>query len=200
MGVQIPPEIPMNKYYFAILVIVATIALFLALSSGCSKKLDSSPPRIDTAIKLTDLEVVANMRSNNVVPWDGYAIADLAYELPSEEWVTDKLPNILWNFIHDLKQTKYIEESNDCDDFAKMAAAFTHLLHSNTPNREKNTGLAFGEFYYKINGDPKLGHAINFSLVKSKGGFIKLLFFDPQTFKIVNLNQKELESCQNWLL
>jgi hypothetical protein len=184
----------MNKLIFPLIVIVIILCAL-----GCNKSSNMNT-KVETATTLSDMEVIAHMRSNNVVPWNGYAIADLNYELPSEAWVTEKFPTILWDFVHDLKQTKYIEEANDCDDFSKMAAAFAHLLHSNTPNRAKRTGLAFGEFYYNINGDSKQGHAINFALARAKSGNIVLLFFDPQTSKIVKLNKLELESCQNWLL
>jgi len=140
------------------------------------------------------------MWNYNVIPINGRAIADSRYELPSEEWVTDKYPDILFNFLRDLKQGSWVSESNDCDDFSKISASFAHVLHHNTPRKQPNTGLAFGEFYYNINGDPTKGHAINFALAKTKDNKVKLVFFEPQEFKVITLTKEEIASCQNWLL
>lgn len=83
-------------------------------------------------------------------------------------------------------------ESEDCDDFARFAAAYAGLLHvrSKVP-----TGLAFGEFAYlrsAFNGGG--GHAIN-AFVTREDGKLALNFFEPQNGQPLNLTPGEIESC-----
>jgi hypothetical protein len=174
--------------------------LLLLLLVLCSCNNERQPPSPEAGLMLDSLQVVEVMRGNGIIPFNGFAIADSAYELPSEEWFKNKFPAILGDFFKDLKQTRWVAESNDCDDFSKMAAAFAHLIHNNTPAHLKGTSLAVGEFYYKINGDNSQGHAINFAIVKTKEGKAKVVFMDPQTLSVVQLSEREVQSCDNWLL
>ncbi len=125
-------------------------------------------------------------------------MADTLYMLPTEEWMATQFPIALDNYFKDLKQAAWVKESNDCDDFSKLAAAFARVLHHNTKHKVRGTSLAVGEFYYKrdVGGQ----HAINFAVVRSKEGNIKVVFFEPQELKVVRLSKNEIYSCLNWLL
>jgi hypothetical protein len=169
---------------------------------SCSREqgVNREPPQPEAGLVLKAIELEQVMHDSHIIPWNNPALADSAYELPSEEWFTSKFPAILGDFFKDLKQTRWVSESNDCDDFSKMAAAFAHLIHNNTPNHKTGTSLAVGEFYYQINGDPKQGHAINFAVVKTKEGKVKVVFMDPQTLNVVKLSETEIQACDTWLL
>lgn len=175
---------------------IPLIILLLALCS-CSKQQNGSAPVVKTGVVLTDLDLVGVMRQYHVIPFNGFATSDSRYALPPEDWVTGEFLDRLRSFQFSLKQTHYAAESNDCDDFAKMAAAFARLVHGNEKH-ERGTSIAVGEFYYKIDGGGN--HAINFAVVQAKDGRVKLIFLEPQTWAIVRLSESEVESCLNWIL
>lgn len=168
--------------------------LFFALS--CSKP-PSVAPVLESKVSKTDLEIVAIMQGYHVLPFSKIT-SDLNYALPEEAWVKGKFIDLLRAFQFTLKQTHYAAESNDCDDFAKMAAAFARLVHSNDKNKPKGTAIAIGEFYYKVDGGGN--HAINFAVARAADGRPTLVFFDPQTWAVLRLSQVEISSCANWIL
>jgi hypothetical protein len=187
---------PIGRTIFSVITIVKVFLtiVFLFLLVGCSQP-KPEPPTAPSTI-LTPWEVQGIMTYNYVVV-EG-VLSDQRYMLPSEDWVLNHLPTITKNLQQDLKQLHWTSDSNDCDDFAKMTAAFVHLLHYNSPNKMSETSIAFGEFYYFKNMGGK--HAINFVICKTKSGDFKLMFFEPQTYSVVKLTEQEIKSCTNWLL
>lgn len=180
------------------------ICLAFIFLIGCNQKPNNAPvASISPPLILSSKEVRDIIIINKITPWDGSAMSDLKYAIPSEEWVEKKFPIYFNNFLKDLQFGNWMDESNDCDDFAKMAASFARLLNHNTPKKEKETSIAFGEFYYKkdYSLDPKYpNHAINFALVRTKLNTIKIIFFEPQEMRVIKLSEKEIRSCLNWLL
>jgi hypothetical protein len=130
---------------------------------------------------------------NNIVPRYGFAVSDDSYTFPTKEWVEE--------FAHDFYLNtflpKWTKDSFDCDDHSKIVAGQARLYHYFHGGKESQTGIAFGEFYYRRdNGTP---HAINFFITCQSNKF-SLQFFEPQTLKIVTLSDKEKTNCLNWLL
>jgi hypothetical protein len=118
--------------------------------------------------------------------------ADVAYALPSEQWLGQGFANALLKFFTELKTAKYSAEGNDCDDFARGAAWFAQLLHRRTPHNAR-TALAFGEFWYRK--DSGLMHAINIALVRDPDSTYKPIFFEPQLYVVTLLSDREIQSC-----
>lgn len=123
-----------------------------------------------------------------------FAITDSDFALPAEQWVKTTFSSAFLNFLFKIKADIGSEEDNDCDDFALAAVFFAKLLHHRTKNKPEYTGLAFGEYYY-IKAE-RGAHAINFFVTNDNG--LKILFFEPQTGKIINLTDAELKSNYFW--
>ena len=174
--------------------------LMCCLLIGCEqhsvKRTVETP--ITTPMVMTAGDVTTCLQTNGIFATDCSIRSDARYMLPTEEWFVSKFPAFLRDFQFDLRQLSWAAEANDCDDFAKMAAAFAKLLHANTAGRAPVTSLAIGEFYYtKDSGE---FHAINFAIVRVAAGQYKILFLEPQSCKIIKLSKEEIASCANWLL
>lgn len=119
--------------------------------------------------------------------------ADMNYNLPAKEWFFSDFTRSLDSLLRFFSAKNWVAEANDCDDFARLAAALAQILHHRT-NQLQNTALAIGEFHYK---DAKIGpHAINFAVVND-GGY-KIVFMEPQHGHQLFLNEEEIKSCFYW--
>lgn len=116
------------------------------------------------------------------------SIADRVYVLPTRQWVAGPFAEALRTLQFEFRVKRWTAEDNDCDDFARLAAAFAQVLHTNTPGHAPATALAFGEFGY-MKQDFTGGHAINFVLTGP--GPEDVLFFEPQTGQFVTLTAQE---------
>ncbi|HEX7861825.1 MAG TPA: hypothetical protein VF773_15935 [Verrucomicrobiae bacterium] len=129
-------------------------------------------------------------------------LADSRYALPTLHWLCNVFPRELLKIHKVLGQTKWKPEQFDCDDFARTAAAFAAVLHSNTKPFPK-CGLAFGEFWYRSPARPEndRDHAIN--CIVTAGALpadYNLIFFEPQNVltnqnPIVQLTEEEMNLC-----
>lgn len=149
-----------------------------------------TPQAIPSVVLTGDL--IELMDLQGIIPWDAGKFADAAYALPDAGWVGDEFALAFRSFIMQLKQGTWTSEANDCDDFARAAAFFAQYLHHNTPDKSKGTSLAFGEFWYEPSGGP---HAINIFVYRDAAGALRVGFFEPQTFMVVQLSVREWQSC-----
>lgn len=141
---------------------------------------------------LTADEVTGLFESLGAVPWRGQLIADSRYACPTRAWVEGEFTRGLFKFTAAISAVTYAIDEWDCDNFTACAALFGHLCHKDTAIKSSGTALAVGEFWFTTrNGHP---HAINV-LIVNNGGKPLINFYEPQSLKIVNLNQKEIESC-----
>ncbi len=125
-----------------------------------------------------------------VAPLTGVLVADAAYALPAEDWVTWEFAATLGQWLTRLHIAGWVAESWDCDDFAAFARLLASLMHNRT--RPGASGLALGEFwYFRADGG---GHAINLFVTRQRGE-LALRFLEPQTGRLVALTRKEIESC-----
>ena len=166
------------------------VAATLVLAS-CKKPTNNTV----TNFTLTAQEINDVMWEVGALP-SNFFTRDASYSLPSISYINGEFSNSLRSFLFNLSSAEWKTESNDCDDFAMAACFLMNFLHHNTVNKVKNTGIAFGEFYYYKQG---VGyHAINVAVVRDENQKIKVVFFEPQTYSIVELNKEEIESCVFW--
>jgi hypothetical protein len=119
-----------------------------------------------------------------VVPEDKWSMADRNYAMPTRGWLEKVFGAALWSFQAFFKVLNWTDEANDCDDFARLAAAFAQILHFLTPGRPPATALAIGELWYVT--DEGGGHAINIAVCGEE-----VVTYEPQTRKEVTLSEQE---------
>ena len=88
-----------------------------------------------------------------------FSVVDRRYALPTRNFLESAFSAALWSVQSFFDVLRWSEEANDCDDFARLAAAFGQILHYLTPNRPPATALAIGELWFVQ--DSGSGHAIN---------------------------------------
>lgn len=121
-------------------------------------------------------------------------VADLSWRLPSEVWIGGALAVKARAYLLRKGLLPYAPESNDCDDYADEVKRLAKRMHAWTIRKglaPSGTALAFGSFWYQSPGGP---HAINAALCRESAQF-KLVFFEPQTQRIISLTRKEINSC-----
>ena len=128
-----------------------------------------------------------------------YIAADAIYSLPTRDFIETDFAVALKTFFVKMGEADYVNVEQNCNKFALGATFFMDYLHHNTTNKLSDTGIAFGEFYYTrsaANGGG--GHAINITIIANKNGTnqFTVLFFEPQTYSLVQLTQEEIESCE----
>jgi len=143
-------------------------------------------PLILSALRVK--EIIVESCSGNVFLPDKILV-DKNYVCPSREWVKKYYKwylDICWKM-----ELKW-KPDYDCDDFARLAAAYAQISHYTTEWKGpgvKPEGLAFGEYFYvRENGS---AHAINLILVEQA----QPLWWEPQTGRELKLTRKEIESC-----
>ena len=67
--------------------------------------------------------------------------------------------------------------------------------HMKSKDRDGNKGLAFGCFFYAPEAGGGVPHCINFAIIRGADGTRHPVWFEPQTYDLRNLTQKERESC-----
>jgi hypothetical protein len=127
-------------------------------------------------------------------------LLDGAYALPELNWLRRRFASALRTHFRAFEQFAWVEEQNDCDDFARAAAAFAAILHNRTAGAgAARTGLAFGEFWYQQKSG--MGHAINCAVVAEPE--MRLVFFEPQNVlrnadPIIELSNEEKITCYGY--
>tara|TARA_R110000868_G_scaffold117108_3_gene311137 strand:- start:1405 stop:1845 length:441 start_codon:yes stop_codon:yes gene_type:complete len=116
-----------------------------------------------------------------------WSISDGSYAMPTLQWVTGPFSDALRKLQYEFKVSGWTREDNDCDDFARLSAAFAQVLHHNTPDRPEGTALAVGELWYLQ--DAGGGHAINFAVCGPDK--TDVLFYEPQRVALVQLTESE---------
>lgn len=164
----------------------------LGLLAGCGKK--SGAANVVTNFTLTSQEVV-NFMSDKCPTSYQYSVRDAKYSLPARSYIEGGFSTALKSFLFQLNSNEWKTEENDCDDFAVAAFFLMSFLHHNTAHKVSQTGLAFGEFHY-MRADGQ-GHAINVAIAR-EGEKLSLVFYEPQTYSIVELSKEEIESCVFW--
>jgi hypothetical protein len=126
---------------------------------------------------------------------DAVFLGDEFYALPTPADVTQKLAP---QFTSILSQAGFVyaNERRDCDDFARWAAGWAGLFHSQQLSGPSDCGLAFGEVWCE-----KLQHAFCFAVHRDeKDGAFLVAFYEPQislngfAFAEIGLKPEEIAS------
>lgn len=166
---------------------IKVLILALALLVGCSKAPETPGKGEIDANGARDF-----VETNSIEGMFNTMIVDQRYILPTRAWVTEVFSCEFYDFLSKNKSLNWVEEANDCDNFAGMARFYALMMHHRDSGLK--TGLAFGEFYYRRDGSKWNDfHAINFFLTKD-GDDVEVVFYEPQFQKIITLTKSEIAS------
>lgn len=114
---------------------------------------------------------------------------DRMYVVPTLDWIETDFSEDLRKLQESMGVLGYEQEVNDCDDFARMSAAFANARNRATSGHPK-ASLTVGEFWYTK--DSGGAHAINVFVCDSD---LKIAFYEPQTRRVITITDAEKESC-----
>lgn len=166
------------------LAILSLVSITVLTAPGCGKKPKPQPVHYQTASGIRDI-----LGKDGINP-DVAICMDRNYALPSEQWLAGDFSNSFMKMLKTMKSNSWLEERNDCDNFAEGARWFAQILHNNT--MEQPCALAFGVICYKRDIDG-VGHAINLVLVFDE--VYKLVYYEPQNGSRLLLSPKEKASA-----
>lgn len=138
---------------------------------------------------MTGEELRAFLYDLDIAPLGADLIADEAYSLPSPDAIRGEYSSALRALQFYCRAQAWAEQSNDCDDFTRLAAALAQLMQNRT---RQGTALAVGEFWYRR--DAGGGHALLLFIIR-EGSERKLFFYEPQSCSEVKLSPQEITSC-----
>lgn len=129
------------------------------------------------------------------LPNAGVYMTDANYAVIDSRWLT----NTFWFEFKSWAMKNFVMEwqtFHDCDDKAALLSVLLRLSHAHAMYKRKRKGLStaegvtLGTMDYCIDGDIFQGHCIN---VFISGG--KVQYLEPQNGKIIQLTQREKDSC-----
>lgn len=115
-------------------------------------------------------------------------LMDSAYSCPSLKWVEREFSDAFRANLNSKDMWIYVAERNDCNQFALQAWSDARAMH--VRSTKSKTGLAFGMFLYSKDQNLS-GHALNVFIYRDHDLF-RVAFYEPQTYKIVNLSEMEI--------
>lgn len=115
-------------------------------------------------------------------------LMDSCYSFPTLNWVETTFADAFRANLNAKDMWAYVAERNDCNQFALQAWADARAMH--VRSTKNKSGLAFGMMLYQKDGSMN-GHAINVFLFRDHD-LIKIAFWEPQTYKLVNLSEMEI--------
>jgi hypothetical protein len=122
------------------------------------------------------------------IPVQVLKFCDKNYECPDYAWLQDTFAGALENFRKTQGISRYVPEGNDCDDFSEDTRFFARLTYRKTKPTAQST-FACGLFSYRQ--DNGTLHMINVFVVNDE----RFVYWEPQADRIIQLSQKEKESC-----
>ena len=137
-----------------------------------------SDPKTLSGFELQMMLADAGFESQN------WSIADRRYAMATRGFIMGLFSKALWSFQAFFKVLNWTEDANDCDDFARLSAAFAQILHFLTPGRPPATALAVAEFWFVQ--DDGSGHAINLAICGNE-----VLAYEPQSRNEIELSADE---------
>ncbi len=142
------------------------------------------------------VDIYAAMQSLDIAPQSGALVVNRQYALPDKTYIVYYFKNAVLDWFLKINPN-YQAEGFDCDAFSRETACLAQRLYSKSTTRIPNTAIAIGEFYYSPRTGPN--HAINFAITKENNN-LKIVFFEPQNWQIIQLSKSEIESCFFWRL
>jgi hypothetical protein len=135
-------------------------------------------------------------------------VRDESYMCPSLNFVRGAFSNGFRSYMAAMGMNDYILNENDCDKYSNAAVHYMNFLHHQTSDKKRGTGIAIGIFDYIRGKDVTFnefgspltvnaGHSINVIILRHNNE-IKVVFYEPQTYSIVELTPAEIWSCTRW--
>lgn len=120
-------------------------------------------------------------------------LPDEKYFVPARKWLFKEFMSWygenLWKMGMWTESHGIWKDNFDCDDFARGYAWLASVCHGQVRGSYSD-GIAVGELYYDIGGDPNNGHAVNCAVVDD----YELIVIEPQTNKEFKLSEVERHS------
>jgi len=166
---------------------IICLSIFFYESSAKSTTIQES-----SLVKINVNQLTAILSAEGINPQILYFF-DREYSLVSKSWIRDTISGKFEYFLRKLNIHIYKKETNDCDDFVKAFCLFSRIEYRSVLNVNKSN-ICVGEFIYspKWHQEP---HAINIIVVLNDG-IAEILFYEPQTFSFIKLNETEKKSAQ----
>ncbi len=139
-------------------------------------------------MNLSNTQLLEKLAAAGIDTTKNVSIADRFYAEIKLEFLKGKFSSVLSSWIFQLFGG-YKTEVRDCDDFAKWVSAQAQLWNSETSGTV--CALAFGECWYEK--DSGESHAINIAIVENGD----VVFYEPQTQKVVELSDREIWGVSN---
>lgn len=172
----------MKKYLWLLSLLPILPAAIYLLFSGCAPSYKPSSEYVVWGNK----EVVNFItQTNHIKSLNGYLAPDAVYAIPTEKWIKSQYSSQLSAFIAKNHLIWGKDSENDCDKYSQYGLAVGHIIHHRVKDKPKETALTIGEFIYMPTAT---GHAINFFIALDKDKKPKLVFYEPQTQRVVDLN------------
>lgn len=124
---------------------------------------------------------------------------DDIYTFPSKQFIYGKFNDEYRRDSQARGLTRWVKDSNDCDDKVLRAMVLARELHHKT---RPGVGIAFGAFKYEVGGiGTTQWHWTNFGvrIIRWDPIVTDLFFYEPETFSPGSLTQKEINSCDLFL-
>lgn len=190
----------MNRVRFlSRFLLTAFLLLTSATFTGCDRgaaQIQSKP--LSAPSRTYSREEMQSVVSKNGINTFTFVTADRNYILTTREWIKTEFSRGLTAFQFQMGIDKWVAESNDCDKFVAAATFYAKWLSHSSPNRNVRASLAFGEIHY-IRDRDGTAHAINFFII-NENGELKVVFYEPQDRRIVQLSDREQFSAFFWRL
>ena len=114
--------------------------------------------------------------------------ADSTYWTPSNGELVEII-NGFWAFMAKHGLIRW-DQKHDCDDKSLLFAPYARWWYYKKRRAEMPETIAVGIYWYRIEGNPRKPHAINWAVTND--GVLR--WVEPQSFKQVNLSVAEQES------
>lgn len=126
-------------------------------------------------------------------PPRGILVLDAEYRVPTARWLDDTFARAFRKNLFEAGISDYGINRNDCDKFGRHAASQAAMMHARTPGAGE-TGLAFGWLIYTR--DAGGCHELNCCLQAIRGQYVRVVEWEPQTQRRVELSRSELQTVE----
>jgi hypothetical protein len=132
------------------------------------------------------------LKKNGIQPYNEIVL-DASYTLPTKSWIIGEFSMAFENDLSVYGLLNYIPEKNDCDNFALHCHSFALKLHTRD-QQSYQKGFAIGQFVYDKDSGGR--HAINFwVIINPVSNKYEVVFYEPQSRRIVELSEQEKSLC-----
>jgi len=183
----------MNKDTQTSFVFLGFMSVLLAIIFAIT----SCSPKKDYTFLTINREGLYNLitQTYKIKPLKYHEFSGEIYSIPDIKWINEKYTPFFSDFLFKYNITKYKDFSNDCTKFVSYGLTCGYILFNKEGNAPVDTSLAIGEYSY-IHWSMVIHSIIIFAV--NDNGQIKLVFYEPQYQKIIELDKEQIEACVDW--